>query len=110
MGEPVSEPPIAGATVGVATAADAAELMVLQRCCWVDEAIANETLEIAALVEPLDVVAGWIESWTTSIVRLDGRLIGSIRARRQGSRRARSQRSAAGSLFRRRALPRRLIG
>jgi GNAT superfamily N-acetyltransferase len=34
--------------------ADAAELLVLQRCCWVTEAILNDTLAIPALHETLD--------------------------------------------------------
>jgi GNAT superfamily N-acetyltransferase len=76
--------PIDGAVVAVATAADAAELTVLQRCCWVDEAIANETLDIPALIETVDEVAAWIAEWNTWTVRLGGRLIGAVRARRDG--------------------------
>ena len=47
-------PSIPGARVRRATAADAAELLVLQRCCWVEEALANQTLDIPALHESLD--------------------------------------------------------
>jgi GNAT superfamily N-acetyltransferase len=78
-------PPLPGAVVGRASAADAAELLVLQRCCWVDEAIANETLDIAALHETLDDVTRWIAEWPTWCVRIDGRLVGAVRARRAGS-------------------------
>ena len=78
-------PPIEGAELRPAIAGDAAELLVLQRCCWVDEAIANETLEIAALHETLDDVRQWIEEWETWCVRLDGRLVGAVRARREGT-------------------------
>ena len=54
-------PPIAGARGSQrATASDAAELLVLQRCCWVDEALANETLDIPAFHESLDDVRSWI--------------------------------------------------
>ena len=35
------EPPIEGAELRPAVQDDAAELLVLQRCCWVAEAIAN---------------------------------------------------------------------
>jgi GNAT superfamily N-acetyltransferase len=77
--------PIAGALLGSASAGDAAELLVLQRCCWVEEAIANDTLEIAALHESLDDVRGWLEEWATWTVRLSGRLVGAVRARREGS-------------------------
>ncbi|HSS08793.1 MAG TPA: hypothetical protein VLL25_02845, partial [Acidimicrobiales bacterium] len=56
-------PPIEGAELRRAVQNDAAELLVLQRCCWVDEAIANETLEIAALYETLDEVRQWVDEW-----------------------------------------------
>ena len=58
---------------------------MLQRCCWVDEAIANETLDIAALHESLDDVRGWLDEWETWCVRLAGRLVGAVRARREES-------------------------
>ena len=77
--------PIEGAVVRRAVPDDAAEVLVLQRCCWVDEAIANETLDIAALHESLGDVRGWLEDWTTWCVRLAGRLVGAVRARREGS-------------------------
>jgi GNAT superfamily N-acetyltransferase len=65
-------------TITSATRADAAEVLVLQRCCWVTEAIVNGTLEIPALHEELDDVLGWIDTaWT---VRDGGRLIGGVRA------------------------------
>lgn len=60
-----------------ARAADAAEILVLQRCCWVSEAIANESLDIPPLHETLDDVRGWIgDAW---VVRDAGRLIGAVR-------------------------------
>jgi tRNA (guanine37-N1)-methyltransferase len=77
--------PIDGAEVRRAGPADAAELLVLQRCCWVDEAIANETLDIGALHESLDDVRRWLEEWSTWCVRRDGRLIGAVRAHREDS-------------------------
>jgi GNAT superfamily N-acetyltransferase len=63
---------------------DAAELLVLQRCCWVDEALANDTLDIAPLHEALDDVQAWLAEWTTWCVRSSGRLVGAVRARRDG--------------------------
>jgi len=80
-----SDPPIEGAEVRPAREDDAAELLVLQRCCWVDEAIANETLDIGALHETLEDVRGWIAEWTTWCVRIDGRLVGAVRAHRDGN-------------------------
>ena len=64
-----------------ATIDDAAEVLVLQRCCWVDEALANETLDVPAFRESLDEVADWIYSWSTWCVRRAGRLIAAVRAR-----------------------------
>jgi len=78
-------PPLEGAELRRADRADAAELLVLQRCCWVDEAIANETLDIGALHETLDDVRRWLDEWITWVVRLDGRLVGAVRARQYGT-------------------------
>jgi GNAT superfamily N-acetyltransferase len=77
-------PPIAGAQVRRATPSDAAELLVLQRCCWVEEALANETLDIPAFHESLGDVRSWIATWSTWCVRLDGRLVGAVRAHLDG--------------------------
>ena len=86
MSTPVRElPPIAGALVRPAVPDDAAELLVLQRCCWVDEAIANETLDIPALHESGDDVRAWLGEWSTWCVRVGGRLVGAVRAHRDGS-------------------------
>ena len=78
--------PIAGAEVSRATIDDAAEVLVLQRCCWVDEALANETLDVPAFRESLDDVAEWINTWSTWCVRLAGRLIAAVRPARRATR------------------------
>ncbi len=65
----------------LAEASDAAEILVLQRCCWVGEAISNQTLEIGALHESLDDVQKSLFDWETWVVRNHGRLIASVRAR-----------------------------
>ncbi len=83
--KPLGAPPIEGAILGRASPVDAPELLVLQRCCWVDEAIANDTLEIPALHETLDDVRAWLDDWTTWCVRSGGRLVGAVRARQEGS-------------------------
>ncbi len=77
--------PIDGAVVRRATPDDAAEVVVLQRCCWVDEAIVNETLDIPALHESIEDVRAWLADWTTWCVRIAGRLVGAVRANRDGS-------------------------
>ncbi len=68
-------------TIAAATDADAAELSVLTRACWVQEAIANETFDIPALSEPLDQVRSDIASWDTYVVREGPRLVASVRGR-----------------------------
>lgn len=61
--------------------ADAPELLVLQRACWMQEALANDHLGIPALHEDLDDVRAWLGVWNTSLVRVAGRLVGAVRAR-----------------------------
>lgn len=82
---PLGVLPLDGASLQRALAVDAPELLVLQRCCWVDEAVANDTLDIQALHETLEDVRAWVEAWTTWCVRVDGRLVGAVRARQEGS-------------------------
>lgn len=72
------------ALTSVATTADAPELLVLQRCCWVAEAIANDTLDIPPLHETLTHVVAWIGDWTVLTVRDGPRLIGAVRGRLVG--------------------------
>ncbi|TDU89526.1 NAD(P)H-dependent FMN reductase [Kribbella voronezhensis] len=69
-----------------AVLADAPELLVLQRCCWVDEALANDTLELPALLEPEHEVRAGLREWATWCVRIDGRLVGSVRAKLDGDK------------------------
>jgi NAD(P)H-dependent FMN reductase/ribosomal protein S18 acetylase RimI-like enzyme len=61
---------------------DAPAVTVLQRCCWVEEAIANDTLAIPALHESPAQVAEWLSSWHAMGVWLDGRLLAMVRTRR----------------------------
>ncbi|MDO7869191.1 GNAT family N-acetyltransferase [Nocardioides jiangxiensis] len=63
-----------------AGAADAAELMTLQRACWAQEAVANDTLGLPALHESLDDVAAAIAAKHVWVVRVAGRLVGSVQA------------------------------
>jgi NAD(P)H-dependent FMN reductase/GNAT superfamily N-acetyltransferase len=79
------EAPLSGIRVNPVHTSDLAELLVLQRCCWVQEAIANNTLDIPALRETLDEVADWAATWQVWCVRRQGRLIAAIRARTNGS-------------------------
>lgn len=74
--------PLPGSYARRLTPDDAAEVTVLQRCCWVDEAIANDTLDIPALHESPQQVRRWLETWHTTGLWQDGRLLGMVRARR----------------------------
>jgi NAD(P)H-dependent FMN reductase/GNAT superfamily N-acetyltransferase len=74
--------PLPGSYARPLTPDDAPEVTVLQRCCWVDEAIVNDTLAIPALHESLDAVREWLATWHTTGIWLDGRLLGMVRARR----------------------------
>ncbi len=65
-----------------AVQADAPEVLVLQRCCWVTEAIRNDTLAIPPLHETLDDVRAWIG--TAWVLRDEGRLIGGVRGALDG--------------------------
>ena len=67
-----------------ATTADAPELHVLMRACWVQEAIANETLAIPALTESLDDVVASLRTTQTWVARKAGRLVGAVRTSRDG--------------------------
>jgi NAD(P)H-dependent FMN reductase/GNAT superfamily N-acetyltransferase len=61
---------------------DAPEVTVLQRCCWVDEALANDTFAVPALHESPEEVREWLATWHTTGLWRDGRLLGVVRARR----------------------------
>jgi tRNA (guanine37-N1)-methyltransferase len=65
--------------------ADAAELLTLQLACWVTEAIANDDLAIPALHEGLEDVVAALETWDVYVVRVAGRLVGSVRGRLEGT-------------------------
>lgn len=76
--------PIEGAVLARATAGDAAEVLVLQRCCAVELAIENGTFEVPPMHETLDDIRSWIATDAAWVVRLDGRLIGAARGSRHG--------------------------
>ncbi len=64
---------------------DAPEVTVLQRCCWVDEALINDSLAIPALHEAPDEVREWLADWHATGLWRDGRLLGMVRTRRVGT-------------------------
>ncbi|NPC95551.1 tRNA (guanosine(37)-N1)-methyltransferase TrmD [Nocardioides sp. zg-DK7169] len=64
-----------------ASPGDAAEILVLQRACWVQEALVNDSLAIPPLHESLDDVRADLARWDTYVVRSGGRLVGGVRGR-----------------------------
>ena len=58
--------------------------LTLQRACWVQEMHDNPGVEIPALHETLDDVRAWLPEWTVLVLRREGRLVGAVRARREG--------------------------
>lgn len=62
----------------------AGRLLVLQRCCWVQEALANDTLDLQPLKETLEELAASTFTWQRWCVRRHGRLVASVRARAEG--------------------------
>nr|BFF26576.1 hypothetical protein GCM10025732_45410 [Glycomyces mayteni] len=77
--------PVLGSYARTLTPEDAAEVTVLQRCCWTEEAIVNATLDIPALHESLADVRSWLGEWDATGLLLDGRLLGMVRTRRSGT-------------------------
>jgi len=67
-----------------ATRGDVGELFTLQRACWVQEALANDSIAIPALHESLGDVLAWLQTWSTWVVRSEGRLVGAVRGRLEG--------------------------
>ena len=65
--------------------ADAGELLVLQRACWVQETWTNPGLELDALTETLEDVRAWISDGVTLVARSAGRLVGAVRGRVHGT-------------------------
>lgn len=83
---PSAEPgPLAGSRVRRLLPDDAPEVTVLQRCCWTEEALANDTLDIPALHESPDDVRAWLADWQADGLWRDGRLLGMVRTRRDGA-------------------------
>lgn len=70
--------------IRLATPADVPELHVLTRACWVEEALANDTLAIPALTETLEDARAALDAHATWVAVKGGRLVGSVRTSRHG--------------------------
>jgi tRNA (guanine37-N1)-methyltransferase len=71
-----------GLDLRLAVPADAAQLLTLQRACWVREAQDNELLWIPPLTETLDDVRRDLGLWTTWMLTSGERLVASVRGAR----------------------------
>ncbi|MFT4008516.1 MAG: tRNA (guanosine(37)-N1)-methyltransferase TrmD [Nocardioidaceae bacterium] len=76
---------VGGLQIVPAVPADAGEILTLQRACWVQEALANDLLDLPPLRETLDDVRAGIDRWATYVVRHEKRLVGSVRGRLEGT-------------------------
>lgn len=72
---------LAGLEHSVATRADAPELTVLQKACWI-EMVTPPELWRGAPAEDAATVAEGLRHWTTHLFRAGDRLVGSVRVRR----------------------------
>jgi tRNA (guanine37-N1)-methyltransferase len=77
---------LAGVELRTAVQADAGEVLTLSRACWLDEGRAHDTFEIPALGEDLEAVRRGLREWSTWVLRSEGRLVGSVRARQEADR------------------------
>lgn len=70
--------------ITAAAPSDLPELFTLMRACWVQEARANTSLEIPALVESFESLSASLSTTTTWVARAAGRLVGSVRTEDHG--------------------------
>lgn len=77
---PTTDCPIDGAELRRLTPEDAGQVTVLQRCCWVEEALSNEDWWIPALRESVEEVAQWLGEFEAWGLWVGGRLVGMVRA------------------------------
>lgn len=73
-----------GAEWRPAVLADVGELLTLTHACWLREVIVNEAPDIPAAHETYASLAGSLGEWDTYVLRVDGRLVGSVRVRLEG--------------------------
>lgn len=78
--------PPQGVSLRRASVHDAGQLLVLQRCCWSQVAIQNNSLQVPALHESLEEVLAWIEDWQVLVAEQEHRLIAAARGRKRGSK------------------------
>jgi len=67
-----------------AVPADVPELFTLTKACWVQEAMANQRLDIPPLEETIDVLRASLDETHTWVARHGGRIVGSVRTAVRG--------------------------
>ena len=77
----IADGPLIGSFVRPLGPADVDEVVLLQRASWVDEAVANDRLDIQALRESDRDVVRAMDDWSWWGLWRDGRLLGMVRAR-----------------------------
>ncbi|MBK9475540.1 MAG: tRNA (guanosine(37)-N1)-methyltransferase TrmD [Tetrasphaera sp.] len=73
---------LADLDAALATPADLPELVVLTRACWVPEAAASGTFDFPPFTDGVPELTASLSEWTTYVWRAAGRLVASIRVRR----------------------------
>lgn len=81
----VVDGPLPGSHLAPLSPREAAQVLVLQRCCWVEEARSNQTFDLAALHEGLEDVSTWLATWQTWGLWHHSRLVGMARGRQVGA-------------------------
>ncbi|MDC5699278.1 tRNA (guanosine(37)-N1)-methyltransferase TrmD [Intrasporangium calvum] len=67
-----------------AVPADVPELFTLTKACWVQEAVANDRLDIPPLHESIEELRASLDETRTWVARSGGRLVGSVRTSVRG--------------------------
>lgn len=68
----------------LATAADAGELLVLTRACFIEDSLLDSRLAMPQFRETVEDTKAALEQWQVWVLRESGRLIGSVRTRAEG--------------------------
>lgn len=75
-----------GVSLRRALVQEAGRILVLQRCCWSQVAIQNNSLSVPALHESIEELRAWIQDWEVIVAEQDHRLIAAARGRKRGSK------------------------
>lgn len=71
-----------GAELRIAELADVGELLTLTHACWLSEGRLHHRFDIPPMLETYESLRDSLTQWDTYVVRMGGRLVGSVRGRR----------------------------